>query len=273
VIQLACKVVANASPSASQVEVADTQSPLRQSAASPPIAPTNTSPTKLTTVVKDSQASPDLSTTPKRTPLFAGIKIGVDASKPHFGRSLSGFKPSVLQKPKVGPAAAQAVDPREAFRRFSEFVGGDESSEEESSGSESGGAEDDGKKSPAPQIVAQPKGVGLDKEEGRNSGAGDEGTAVMAFVDAAASGKTAVSLESEDESDESESDSDDGSTPQQPSKQRPPKSWALGQSRSRAVKSNTRLALLQRPRRKAMRATKATSLTNLLPSRLLRRRW
>ncbi|KAK0776641.1 hypothetical protein LTR75_016197 [Friedmanniomyces endolithicus] len=217
VIQLACKVVANASPSASQVEVADTQSPLRQSAASPPIAPTNTSPTKLTTVVKDSQASPDLSTTPKRTPLFAGIKIGVDASKPHFGRSLSGFKPSVLQKPKVGPAAAQAVDPREAFRRFSEFVGGDESSEEESSGSESGGAEDDGKKSPAPQIVAQPKGVGLDKEEGRNSGAGDEGTAVMAFVDAAASGKTAVSLESEDESDESESDSDDGSTPQQPS--------------------------------------------------------
>ncbi|KAK0273064.1 hypothetical protein LTR35_012476 [Friedmanniomyces endolithicus] len=217
VIQLGCKVVANASPSASQVEVADTESPIRQRAASPPIAPTNTSPSKLMTVVKDSQASPDLTTTPKRTPLFAGIKIGVDASKPHFGRSLSGFKPTVLQKPKVGPAAAQAVDPREAFRRFSEFVGGDESSEEESSGSESGGAEDDGKKSPAPQIVAQPKGVGLDKEEGRNSGAGDEGTAAMAFADAAASGKTAVSLESKDESNESESDSDDGSTPQQPS--------------------------------------------------------
>ncbi|KAK1815223.1 hypothetical protein LTR12_010389 [Friedmanniomyces endolithicus] len=217
VIQLARKVVANASPSASQVEVADTQSPVRPQAASPPIAPTNTSPSKFTTVVKDSQASPDLSSTPKRTPLFAGINTNVDASRPRFGRSTPGFKPSVLQKPEVSPAVAQAVDPREAFRRFSEFVGGDESSEEESSESESGGAEDDGKKSPAPQIVAQSKGVGSDKEEGRNSGAGDEGTAAMAFVDAAASGKTAVSSESEDESDESESDSDDGSTPQQPS--------------------------------------------------------
>ncbi|KAK0943601.1 hypothetical protein LTR29_004978 [Friedmanniomyces endolithicus] len=212
VIQLACKVVANASPSASQVEVADTQSPLRQSQ---PIAPTNTSPSKLTTVVKDSQASPDLSTTPKRTPLFAGINIGVDASKPQSGRSLSGFKPSVLQKPKVGPAAAQAVDPREAFRRFSEFVGGDESSEEDSSGSESGEEGGDGQKGVGRQITGQPTVVVADGSEGKKGEAGDEGTVQKSVADAAASGKTHVSSESEDEGDESEPDSDDGGTPQE----------------------------------------------------------
>ncbi|KAK1810150.1 hypothetical protein LTR12_015479 [Friedmanniomyces endolithicus] len=215
-IQLARKVVANASPSASQVEVADSQSPIRQRAASPPIAPTHTSPSKLATMVKDSQASPDSSSTPKRTPLFAGINTKIDASRPQFGRSLSGFKPSVSQKPKAGPAPAQAVDPREAFKRFSEFVGGDESSEEESSGSESEGEGDGGRKDHAPQVMERPDGVGTDKEERETSQAGDKGTAGMAVVDVAASGKPAVSSESEDESNESESDSDEGSTPQQP---------------------------------------------------------
>ncbi|KAK5693419.1 hypothetical protein LTR97_009988 [Elasticomyces elasticus] len=77
-----------------------------------------------------------VSASPKRSRLFEGISTSASASKPVFGQSKSKVGPSTLPSKAAG-VTSRDVDPREAFKRFSNFVGGDDSSEEESSDDDS----------------------------------------------------------------------------------------------------------------------------------------
>ncbi|KAK5708509.1 hypothetical protein LTR17_020640 [Elasticomyces elasticus] len=77
-----------------------------------------------------------VSASPKRSRLFAGISTGASASKAVFGQSKSKVGSSTLPSKAAG-ATPRNLDPREAFKRFSNFVGGDDSSEEESSDDDS----------------------------------------------------------------------------------------------------------------------------------------
>ncbi|KAK4952043.1 hypothetical protein LTR10_009963 [Elasticomyces elasticus] len=77
-----------------------------------------------------------VSASPKRSRLFEGISTSASASKPVFGQSKSKVRSSTLPSKAAG-VTPRDVDPREAFKRFSNFVGGDDSSEEESSDDDS----------------------------------------------------------------------------------------------------------------------------------------
>ncbi|KAK5720170.1 hypothetical protein LTR15_007443 [Elasticomyces elasticus] len=77
-----------------------------------------------------------VSASPKRSRLFEGISTSASASKPVFGQSKSKVRSSTLPSKAAG-VTPRDVDPREAFRRFSNFVGGDDSSEGESSDDDS----------------------------------------------------------------------------------------------------------------------------------------
>ncbi|TKA69164.1 hypothetical protein B0A55_08964 [Friedmanniomyces simplex] len=200
------------------------QPSLHEEAAPPQTTNTATTPSTVTTSHDKSRKSADSSSPPQRTPLFAGINTSASEAEPRSGRSVSGFRSSVSRYPKPSPAAPEVLDPREAYRRFSDFVGGDDSSEDESSGSESEGEKDDGQKGAARRTASRPEGVLVHDSDESKSEAEEKGTPQQPARDIVASAKTgisskeavSISSESEDESDSGESDGGDDDTPQQP---------------------------------------------------------
>ncbi|KAK3640996.1 hypothetical protein LTR22_016723 [Elasticomyces elasticus] len=132
------------SPSTAGVEASQIR-PAKQPAVQDVAVSTSVAPiletSKPNSVVDNRQDVDAVAASPKRSRLFAGISTSASASKAVFGQSKSKVGSSTLPSKAAG-ATPRDIDPREAFKRFSNFVGGDDSSEEESSDSDSGSEKD-----------------------------------------------------------------------------------------------------------------------------------
>ncbi|KAK3069832.1 hypothetical protein LTR53_011537, partial [Teratosphaeriaceae sp. CCFEE 6253] len=157
--------------------------------------PVPASPPKIDIGTAQKVVNLDSSAGVKGTPLFAGINtrvstVGLQARRPSLTQ-----KSSMPHNGKAASTATQPVDAREAFRRFSSFVGGNDSSEEEASDSDSE-SEAGGDKSQPPRSATSQAGTGTTRGldgPAMDSDKGQMEAPHVARVDDASQGKIAVS--------------------------------------------------------------------------------
>ncbi|KAK3068647.1 hypothetical protein LTR53_013629, partial [Teratosphaeriaceae sp. CCFEE 6253] len=157
--------------------------------------PAPTSPPKIDIGTAQKVVDLDSSAGVKGTPLFAGINTRISTVGLQARRLSLTQKSPIAQDGKAASTAGRSVDAREAFRRFSSFVGGNDSSEEEVSDSDSE-SEAGGDKSQPPRSATSQAGTGttrgldgpaIDSDKGRMK------APHVARADDASQGKIAVS--------------------------------------------------------------------------------
>ncbi|KAK5675732.1 hypothetical protein LTS10_011459 [Elasticomyces elasticus] len=172
-----------------------------------PILETN----KPNSVVDNRQDVDAVAASPKRSRLFAGISTSASASKAVFGQSKSKVGSSTLPSKAAG-ATPRDIDPREAFKRFSNFVGGDDSSEEESSDDDSGSEKDTGVKHRVDTVSTQSKTAVTERYSSEHRGSNLGNDTVAANVTAPVTPTALLDRAAEDsDSSDSETDSEIGS--------------------------------------------------------------
>ncbi|KAK5686858.1 hypothetical protein LTR17_026783 [Elasticomyces elasticus] len=185
-----------------------------------PIVETN----KSKSMVDNRQDVDAVPASPKRSRLFAGISTSASASKAVFGQSKSKVGSSTLPSKAAG-ATPRDLDPKEAFKRFSDFVGGDDSSEEESSDDDSGSEKDTGVKHRVDAVSTQSKTAVTERypsePRGSDLGNGTLAASVTPPVTAAALlDRATEKSDSSDSETDNESDSETepiGTLPKPPS--------------------------------------------------------